>query len=358
MSLVRCIAVWLAFGCAAAAQQPPAAYLEAVELHQAGRLEEAAQAYRTYLSTDPERPEALSNLGAVLVSLGRLDEAMEAYDGALAVLPAHPGIRRNRALALYKSGRMHEAAAAFQDLRADLPDDLTLALLQADCRFRLGEESEVIEILEPLEEANPDNLALAYLLGAALIREDRIEAGEALIARILQRGDTAEAHLLIAMAHLRGGEIEPALGEFKRALAINPNVPMGQSHLGKTLLELGRRDEAVDAFHKELANNPTDFDARFFLGVIGREDGSPEQALEHLKRARELRPQALDVAYQIALAEIALERYEQAEATLTQILDRAPEFPEAHVSLATLYYRLGNKAAALRHREIARELAR
>ena len=357
MSRLRLVAALLAGLTAAPAQQPPQAYVEAVKLHQAGRLEEAAKAYRAYLETDPSRPEALSNLGAVLVALGRNDEAITAYDRALLAAPGHPGIRRNRTLALYKSGRMLEAAQGFASLRAEQPDDLTLALLEADCRFRVGDEQAVIGILEPLTASNEDNLALSYLLGSALIRNDRVEAGEKLIARVLSQGDTAEARLLIGLAHVQGGAMEEALIELQKATAINPNLPMAQSHLGKTLLQLGRREEAAEAFRKELANNPTDFDASLFLGVMRREDGAPDEALPHLEKAQALRPQALEVTYQIALAQMALERYDDAERTLTQLLELAPEFSEGHVSLATVYYRLGRKQDALRHREIARELA-
>ena len=55
---------------------------------------------------------------------------------------------------------------------------------------------------------------------------------------------------------------------------------------------------------------------------------------------------------------MALERYQDAEATSTRLLARAPSFPEAHVSLATVCYRLGRKEDANRHRQIAREMAR
>ena len=48
----------------------------------------------------------------------------------------------------------------------------------ADCYSRMGREEEVIRVLEPAEQKYPDDLAIAYLLGTALIRQNRVEEGQ------------------------------------------------------------------------------------------------------------------------------------------------------------------------------------
>jgi tetratricopeptide (TPR) repeat protein len=348
----------LAIVCIAAAlqaQTPPAGYVEAVKLHQAGKLEEAAAAYRAYLDSDPGRPEALTNLGAVLAALGRYDDAIAAYDEALQRAPGHEGILRNRALALYKSGRVADADAELDRLRAGQPADVALAILAADCQAQLGRDERVIEILVPLAPENADNLALAYLLGAALIRQNRVEDGRPLVDKILGRGESAEAHVILGLTYVQAQEFQKARAEFESAITRSPKLPGAHSLLGKTLLELNERDAAAAAFRNELERNALDYDANFFLGVRLREDGEPEAALERLEVARRLRPQALEAGYQFALAQIALERYDAARQTLEEIVAAAPGFAEAHVSLATVYFRLGRKEDAERQRQIARD---
>lgn len=353
--------LWFAIVCAAvglSAQSPPEGYVRAVKLHQAGELEQAAEAYRDYLTTDPGRPEALTNLGAVLAALGRFDEALAAYDDALTGAPGHPGIRRNRALALYKSGRITEAAEELDELRQDAPNDADLAILAADCRAQLGRDDQVIKILEPLAGAEPDNLALAYLLGSALIRQDRVEEGRPLVDKILGAGESAEAHVVLGLTYVEARELDKAQAEFERAVELNRNLPGARSALGKTLLERNERDAAAQAFRAELEVNPLDYDSHFFLGVRLREDGSYEPSLKHLETARRLRPAAMEAAYQAALCRIALQQYEAARETLEEIVLTTPDFAEAHVSLAQVYFRLGRKADAERHRDLARNAGR
>src|SRR5689334_4481263 len=54
-----------------------------IELHQAGDILGAIDAYKAVLAVAPSRPDALSNLGAAYVRLGQYDEAIKQYEAAL-----------------------------------------------------------------------------------------------------------------------------------------------------------------------------------------------------------------------------------------------------------------------------------
>src|ERR1035437_10849404 len=85
----------------------------AIQLHQAGDFEGAIREYQACIAAEPNRVEARSNLGAVLVKLGRYQDAMEQYQAALKVAAddVAPRLRFNLALAYYKSFQIPEAAA-------------------------------------------------------------------------------------------------------------------------------------------------------------------------------------------------------------------------------------------------------
>lgn len=51
-----------------------------------------------------------------------------------------------------------------------------------------------------------------------------------------------------------------------------------------------------------------------------------------------------------------LKRNADAVRVLESLVAKTPKFPEAHVSLALAYLRLGEKEKAARHRKLAREL--
>ena len=83
-----------------------------VEMQQAGDYMGAIDAYKTVLSLDPKRLDALSNLGASYVHLGQFDEGIAQYQTALAIDPQNIQVRLNLGLAYYKSGRIQRGDRA------------------------------------------------------------------------------------------------------------------------------------------------------------------------------------------------------------------------------------------------------
>ena len=252
--------------------------------------------YQACIAAEPNRVEARSNLGAVLVKLGRYQDAIGQYQAALPLASPDlvPRLRFNLALAYYKSFQIAEAAAEFDALHRAQPADLNLALLLADCRLRTGEFQGAIDLLTPLESSQPDQPALDYVLGMALIRSGRVAEGQLRVDRILRRGDSAEGHFLLGTALFTAGNYPGAVTELAKAAALNPAVPSLQSYYGQALLFTGDADGATEAFRKELAANPNDFDANFQLASILAHRGNSAEARSLLERAVQVRPGSLE----------------------------------------------------------------
>ncbi len=86
------------------------------------------------------------------------------------------------------------------------------------------------------------------------------------------------------------GNFPAAVAELSKAAALNPDVPSLQSYYGQALLFTGDADGANQAFRKELAANPNDFDANFQLASILAHRGKPGEARPLLERAVQVRP--------------------------------------------------------------------
>lgn len=272
--------------------RPGCALDRAIQLHQAGDFAGAIREYQACVAAEPNRVEARSNLGAVLAKLGRYQDAIDQYQAALKVASPDvaPRLRFNLGLAYYKSFQIPEAAAEFEIVRTTQPADLNLALLLADCRLRTGEFQRAIDLLAPLEASHPDQPALDYVLGIAQIRAGRVTEGQSRVDRILRRGDSAEGHFLLGTASFTAGNYPAAVAEFAKAGALNPGLPSLQSYYGQALLFTGDADGATEAFRKELAANPNDFDANFQLASILAHRGKPDEARPLLERAVLVRP--------------------------------------------------------------------
>ena len=69
-----------------------------------------------------------------------------------------------------------------------------------------------------------------------------------------------------------------------------------------------------------------------------------------MERALRVRPGDPGVRYQMATLDLVNGNVEQACSQLEQLIKESPQFVEAHVSLATVYYRLKRKADGDRER--------
>jgi tetratricopeptide (TPR) repeat protein len=346
-------------GAAARGQERPpdvdALFAHAVELHQAGDLLGAVEAYQAVLKHTPDRIDARSNLGAAYVRLGRYTEAVDQYNRALAIDPANASVRFNLGLALYKSARIRDAAAELARVVTADPANNAAALVLADCELQMGESKKVIELLAPREGTLANDRAYVYMLGTALIRDGQVDRGRVVIDRLF-REDSAETHLLLGAALLQTKDYPAAVEELSRAAALNPKLPTLHTMYAQALLGTGEHERAVREFQRELEVNPNDFEANLYLGDLRKRERMYDAAELYLRRAFEMRPQDPRAGYLLASLHVALGRNEAARQALERIVKETPDFVEAHVQLATVYYRLKRKGDGDRERAIVDKL--
>lgn len=323
---------------------------QAIALHQAGDVANAIPKYETYLKARPGSMLALANLGAAYAHVGRYADAISEYKKALASEPGNAPIELNLALAYYKSGQIDDAAKTLQKVRQVSPADTRATLLLADCWLAMGKNKDVIDLMSPISESEPDNLAVAYLLGTALVRDNQVSRGQVVIDKILRNGDSAEARLLLGTTKLGAMDFAGALQDLTKAVELNPKLPDVYSYYGVALLRTGDAAGAENAFKKELASNPNDFNSNLQMGVLLKQDEDYAGALKYLRHALDVRPGDLAVRYQIASIEFEQGSTEQARRELESIVKESPKFTEAHVTLATVYYRLKRKEDGDRER--------
>ncbi len=355
--MYRSLVILCACAClyAQAPSDPQAIFKQAIEAQKNGRLEEAAGLYQQLVKSYPNIPELRSNLGATLAAEGNYAEAIRQYQSALK-LKADPQVRLNLALAYYKSADISSAIGELKQVRSAAPGNVQAALLLADCDLRLGRNAEVVALLTPLQRADPDNRAYIYLLGTALIRNGDSAQGQLMIDRILKNGDSAEARLLMGTTKFMVSDFSGALADLQKAVELNPKLPDLYSYYGQALLLTGDQAGARRAFEQELSMDPNNFDSNLRMGVLLKQDQENERALAYLQHALQIRPGDFGVRYQIATIELANGNLQHAQQELEEILAESPQFLEAHVSLATVYFREKRKADGERERALVAKL--
>lgn len=108
------------------------------------------------------------------------------------------------------------------------------------------------------------------------------------------------------------------------------------------LTELGNREAASRAFARGLAANRA---------------GDPSVAVAQFARAVDLRPDCSGCFYNLAIAYVKLERYDDAETAFKQVTTLTPDYAAAYYGLATIYSRQQRETDAAAARDEATRLA-
>ena len=338
------------------AQSPQELVQDAQQKQRAGDLDGAVSEYRQFLQIVPGATAIHSNLGAALADLGRYEEAIAEYKIALQQSPTLVQARLNLALAYYKMGNYQDASTELEKVHGDEPADHQAVLLLADCYMRLGREDDVIRILEPEEARTPDDMAVAYLLGTALIRQKRVREGEVLVDKIMRNGDSAEVHLMLGSAKMGVSDFAGARDEFAKAIVLNPNLPGAHVLYAESLMYTGDSDGSKKEFLAELSQDPYNFEANLQVGAMAKQNQNDEEARKYFTRAQKTRPDDPGVRYQLALLAMDDGALDKACQMLEALVKQWPQFMEAHVSLALVYYRLKRPEDSKHEREIVQRL--
>ncbi len=171
------------------------------------------------------------------------------------------------------------------------------------------------------------------------------------------------------LRHLSGvclsflGELEAALEEFDRALALNDAYIEAHLNRALTLNELGRYDEARESFEHAWQAERRDggafpaplsallANAHARVGDLYLEGGAPEQAVAQYRLALGMRPHFVDIRNKLGRALFQLGELAEAEVELKATLADNPRFIAARVNLGLVYYRRGATEAAVREWE-------
>jgi tetratricopeptide (TPR) repeat protein len=122
-------------------------------------------------------------------------------------------------------------------------------------------------------------------------------------------------------------------------------------------MDNGNLPAARAAFEKELQQNPNDFESNLNLAVLLKQDQDYDGARKLLDRALRVRPGHLAALYQVAAIDLATGKLDTARLNLERIIKEAPDFEEAHIQLATIYYRQKRRADGDRERAVAQKLS-
>ncbi|PTD97355.1 O-linked N-acetylglucosamine transferase family protein [Pseudothauera lacus] len=355
------------------------AFKEAVAHHQAGRLDEAAQAYQSLLVEWPANPGVSYNFGLLLFGKGDVDAGLSLLKAACEAAPDGQPYWLVYIDALLHVGRssLAESVLAHARKRGFAEEVLAPRVRQLErMRDEVGRtpaESEVQRLTQLYNqnrhqefEAHARHLlqhfpsfAVAWkALGVALLVGDRAEEAIPVLQRCIELlPDDAEAHNnLGSMLHKvrRHREAEDC---FRRALRLQPGFAAAQRNLAIVLRDLGRYVEAETQLRELIKRQPEDPLLHSNLGLVFVKQERMPEAEVCYRKALALRPDFAECMAQLASVHQEMGRLGEAEAGYQRALELAPRLPGAHEGLGRLALLDGRPGEAATFYERAMVLA-
>lgn len=244
-------------------------------------------------------------------------------------------------------GELDAALAAFEAAVELAPDDprghlhLGRSLLEAE------QAAAAVERLERAAELGADADVVQFLLTRAWLSLDDVARADASLAAVEA---TAADHPLVSLhrglVEYRRGHVGAALEHLDRAARAEPDWVEPRVEAARIALENGDPEAAADLLRDAVSRGPGIADLHALLGdALSAID--PDAATGSYRRAVELAPGRADLLFALARHLEEGERYAEARAVYSELLDLHPDLAQARFRRARILIRDGDRETAL-----------
>src|SRR5260370_12682483 len=221
-----------------------------------------------------------------------------------------------------------------------------------------GRPAEAIAPLEKVQTWYPSaNVDAAYILGVCYINTKDYPNGRKAFAKMFAvPADSAASYLFAARMMLRFDFDVVAEEYAKKAVELDPKLPLAHSLLGEIYLYKSRVTEAMEQFQKELELNPAEAAAYYKLADAYARAQKYEEAERLLQRSIWL--DAASTGPYILMGKVLEKKGEAAFAVraLQRALAMDPNNPMPHHLLGQAYREMGRTEDAERELKLSEQL--
>ncbi len=165
----------------------------------------------------------------------------------------------------------------------------------------------------------------------------------------------ADEHMRRGVDAQQRGDVQTAIEEYRKALAIRPRFPEARANLGAALSATGDFDGAIHEYQLALENAPDKTAVRKNLGLAYYKKGDCEHASAEFDAAHTARPSDLGTTMLLAYCELKLNRGQKAVALLAPLEQTSQGNPDFEYVLGSALIQAGKQAeGATRMERLAR----
>jgi Tfp pilus assembly protein PilF len=359
-------------------------YSDALNLQQAGRLDEAMVKYRAALAIDDRYAELHFRIGQILFEQLRYNEAETAFRRAVeedvaplrilasmqqtvedvaasegAPLIDFPAIMRQAYLdeyghtvfgSEYFTDHVHTNFEGYRKLGMALFDHLVeQGVARPDGSWDAARAERVRKDLIASIDSEHEGMTLLNL-GSVFEWAGKFEESRSILLRALQiLGPTEGIYMRLASSSYSVGKLDDAFYYLEKLQALDTEIPGLNSKLGMIRLEQGKPDEAIAYCGTELERYRENHLPHICMAKALAAQGKSEKAQVHFDRALEMKPDSNVVRLSYAHYLIDQKRYDEALVHGREALRMNPADYEAHTAVGSIMIHRGDMEQARHH---------
>lgn len=289
---------------------------------------------------------------------GKFDEAIAKLQELNTKQPPPKGLAHELGVAYYKKGDYLKAVTELKKALDENAADNEAVQLMGLSYYLAGHPADAIAPLEKVQTWFPSaNVDASYILGICYIQTKNYpEARKAFAKMFGVPAESAASYLLTARMLLRQDFGPIAELYAKKAVELDPKLPLAHSLLGEFYLYKSRVPEAIEQFQEELKLDPGDASVYYKLADGYTRMQKYEEAEKLLQRSIWL--DAAATGPYILLGKVLEKKGETTLAVraLQRALAMDPNNPIPHHLLGQAYRELGRADDAERELKLAEQL--
>jgi tetratricopeptide (TPR) repeat protein len=288
-----------------------------------------------------DEAETYLEFGDVFAEAKRYDRAIQAYRRGLVYDEDHPVLPLRLAEVLMKCDRADEALGLVERFLKRQPQGGEGYELLAKILTALKREDEITPRLEQAAKADSKNLPLQYALADRYREVGQVEKAEELYKSLLAAQPTPQGYGALAASLLKRKKTEELIKVLVEAVTKRDGLEAVRPQLESIVKDPAYAGEVLDVGLKLLEAPPAGFDTRvamMLLDGIAKDASKADPALADKLLAIQrlaLKQNPNPVLYQeIAFTQARLKKYDQAAATLDELMARFPAERNARTLLS------------------------
>jgi tetratricopeptide (TPR) repeat protein len=285
-----------------------------VVLSKLQRYAEAVSAYKKALAINPKLPGIRLNLGLAEFKQGNFHAAIRPLATALSENPKDAQARTLLALSYYGDKQFAKAADHLKVVAKADPSNAELQRLLAQSCLWARQYQCALDGFREILRTQPDSASAHILMGEAL---DGLGKTPEAIAEFQKAAEVSprepNVHFGLGFLYWKSQDYHKARQEFEQELANDPKNAQAAAYLGDTELKMGNREEAAKFLNQAIQLSSDVRIAHIDLGVLFSEEKKYQEAVAAFRKAIALNPSEADAHYRLAQAYRALGQTAEAE---------------------------------------------